>query len=78
MVRFFRRLSHRHREVAVLLVTPPPLHEQAWEAFLQVGMWGGLWRTPTALAGLLAEQPPTTTNPFSRPGAAPRGTGCTR
>lgn len=35
-VRFFRRLSNRHREVALLLITPPPLHEADWEAFLQV------------------------------------------
>ena len=35
-VRFFRRLSNRHREVAILLITPPPLHEGDWEAFLQV------------------------------------------
>lgn len=40
MVRFFRRLSNRHREVAVLLVTPPPLHERDWESFLQVGPCG--------------------------------------
>jgi hypothetical protein len=39
MIRFFRRLSNRHREVAVLLVTPPPLHEQDWEAFLMVRVW---------------------------------------
>lgn len=39
MVHFFRRLSNRHREVAVLLVTPPPLHEQDWEAFLMVRAW---------------------------------------
>lgn len=36
MVRFFRRLRYRQREVALLLVTPPPLHEQDWEAFLMV------------------------------------------
>lgn len=36
MVRFFRRLSNRHREVAVLLITPPPLHDQDWEAAVKV------------------------------------------
>ncbi len=35
MVRFFRRLGRRDRQVAVLLITPPPLHEGDWAAFLK-------------------------------------------
>ncbi|GAB5032404.1 sgnh hydrolase [Nannochloropsis oceanica] len=42
MVRFFRRLGRRDRKVAVLLITPPPLHEADWLASLRSS-------TPSAL-----------------------------
>ncbi|EWM27491.1 gdsl lipase acylhydrolase family protein [Nannochloropsis gaditana] len=35
MVRFFKGLGRRDRQVAILLVTPPPLHEGKWLAFLR-------------------------------------------